>query len=158
MRAWALGWLVGPALGGTHTYVPHRFRQDFGGFFRHKDMAGKPVVSRVLSDKPKVPVGGQQSVWAGWGLRPPRHMRGPLSCHNGSRPSPHLGLCSSPLTCCSLDGIHRKRCFLTGKSGYIYSPTGGRVEEGGHQPAGGRGGRAGMGPGGSPWPPGSHQP
>lgn len=64
------GWLVGPSLGGIHTYVPHRFRQDFGGFFRHKDVAGKPVVSRVLSDKPKVPVGGQRSVWAGWGLRP----------------------------------------------------------------------------------------
>lgn len=28
------------------------------------------------------------------------------------------------LTCCSLDGIHRKRCFLAGKSGYIYFPTG----------------------------------
>lgn len=52
-----LGWLAGLAL-GTHIYVPHGFRQDFGGFFRHKDMAGKPVVSRVLSDKPKVPVGG----------------------------------------------------------------------------------------------------
>lgn len=58
-----LGRLAGPALGGTHTYVPHGFRQDFGGFFRHKDVAGKPVVSRVLSDKPEVPVGGQQSVW-----------------------------------------------------------------------------------------------
>lgn len=41
-------------------------------------------------------------------------------------PQPHLDLCPTPLTCCSLDGIHRKRRFLTGKSGYIYSPTGRR--------------------------------
>lgn len=40
----------------THEHVPHRLCQGFGGIFRHKDMAGKPVVSRVLSDKPKVPV------------------------------------------------------------------------------------------------------
>lgn len=43
----------------TQTHVPHRLCQGFGGIFRHKDMAGKPVVSRVLSDKPKVPVEGR---------------------------------------------------------------------------------------------------
>lgn len=42
-----------------HTHVPHRLCQGFGGIFRHKDMTGKPVVSRVLSDKPKVPVEGR---------------------------------------------------------------------------------------------------
>ena len=57
---------------------------------------------------------------------------------------------SLPLTCCSLDGIHSKRCFLTGKSGYIYSPTEGRREAGvsgiqGLQRSGGGGLGAGTG-------------
>ena len=107
------------------TYSPHRFCQRFGGFFRHKDVAGKPVVSRVLGDEPKVPAEGEQSVWAGRGLRPLGRTPGPGLNHKHPEPArPPLPL--SPLTCCSLDGIHRKRCFLTGKSGYIYFPTGGR--------------------------------
>ena len=40
-------------------------------------MAGKPVVSRVLGDEPKVPAEGEQSVWAGRGLRPLGCMPGP---------------------------------------------------------------------------------
>lgn len=81
-------------------------------------MAGKPVISRVFGDEPKVPVGRQASV------------------RQNSYPHPHvdpslpleLFCLSLPLTCCSLDGIHRKRCFLAGKSGYIYFPTGGTRE------------------------------
>lgn len=45
-----------------HTHSPHRLCQGFGGVFRHKDMAGKPVISRVFGDEPKVPVGRQAPV------------------------------------------------------------------------------------------------
>lgn len=45
-----------------HTHLPHRLCQGFGGVFGHKDMAGKPVISRVLGDEPKVPVGRQACV------------------------------------------------------------------------------------------------
>lgn len=54
---------AGSSAGRTHS--PHRFCQRFGGFLRHKDVAGKPVVSRVLGNEPKVPAEGQQSVWVG---------------------------------------------------------------------------------------------
>lgn len=43
----------------TPDCVPHGFCQGFSGVFRHKDVAGKPVVSWVLGDEPKVPAEGQ---------------------------------------------------------------------------------------------------
>lgn len=48
---------------------------------------------------------------------------------HGSRPPNTPLYLSPPLTCCSLDGSHKKRCSSAGKSGYIYSPTGGRGKQ-----------------------------
>lgn len=58
-RAYYLGRPLPP---DTHTHSPHRLCQGFGGVFRHKDMARKPVVSGVLGDEPKVPVGRKAGI------------------------------------------------------------------------------------------------
>lgn len=83
-----LGLMVGLARGGTHADIPHRLRQDFSGFFRHKDMAGKPVVSGVLGDEPKVPVAGT-AIGGETGLRPFQAHSQPMPRYNGSRPPAH---------------------------------------------------------------------
>lgn len=83
-----LGLMAGLALGGTHVYIPHRLRQDFSGFFRHKDVAGKPVVSGVLGDEPKVPVGGT-AICGETGLKPFQAHSQPTPRYNGSRPPAH---------------------------------------------------------------------
>lgn len=149
------GWRAWRLAGHMHTY-PTDSARAFVDSSDTKTWQANRWSAGCLVMNPKYL--GEGSLWVGWAQALQVHSQSHAPLRWLQTPSPHLELCPTPLTCCSLDGIHRKRRFLTGKSGYIYSPTGRR--RGWSSACGGHGGTVvgKPGPGGSPWPPGSHRP